>query len=310
MTEEIKGQPKCHPLNEGGEVLLDKLKKEGWNPQVCDAEFSYMPQDDDDGFGCAAHESFEERLMLPPEVLPLFPMTGISMIDDSMSAAGIRKGDILIMVYDDDPDDGNVVLASVAGKQMVRFYYEDDEGNKWLLSKNEGVEPICISDRDDTKLLARIMRYISNAPSLKYSEANKLTKDAKRLVKKPKVASLEHAQWVIKQLGPDVKIIRDWFSFYRPLVQYHVVDDKDYKGFCKIIKEALPDHTPQPKYDEIQRLDDGCFRKPVEEWTPISSPYKNFNRFYACRNRAMQVISFLELEESHEDLTKTHEKMA
>lgn len=307
MAEEIKGQPTRHPFNQGGKELFERLKKDGWNPQVCDAEYSYMPQDDETSAGFVAHESFEERVMLPPEIMPLFPKTGISMNDNSMTAVGISKGDILIMVGDNQADDGKLVLAYVDGKQMVRFYFEDEEGNKWLLSKNEGVEPICINDMKDA-IIARILRCIRNAPSLKYNEAKQLTKDAKRSVKKPKVASLANAQWVIRQLGPDVKVMRDWFSFYRPLVQYHVIDDKDYQGFCKLVKDTLPNHHPQPKYDEMQRLDDGCFRKPVEEWSPGSSPLKNYNRFRIYKDRALQVICFLELGESHEDLTKPHEK--
>lgn len=309
MTEEIKGQPNRHPKNRSGEEMFEKLKEDGWNPQVCDAEYSYMPQDDEDASGYVARETFEERLMLPSEVLPLFPMTGISMNDDSMTAAGIHKGDILIMLCDNQPDDGKMVLAYIDGKYLVRFYFEDDEGNKWLLSKNEDVEPICINDKSNA-ILARIMRYICNAPTMKYHEAKQLTREAKNAVKKPKVASLEHAQWVIRHLGPNVEVMRDWFSFYRPLVQYHVIDDKDYHGFCKLIKDVLPDHQPQPKYDEMQRLDDGCFRKPVEEWTPVSSPLKSFNRFRAYRTKALQVITFLELGESHEDLTRPHGKTA
>ena len=224
MAEEIKGQPTRHPFNQGGKELFERLKKDGWNPQVCDAEYSYMPQDDETSAGFVAHESFEERVMLPPEIMPLFPKTGISMNDNSMTAVGISKGDILIMVGDNQADDGKLVLAYVDGKQMVRFYFEDDEGNKWLLSKNEGVEPICINDMKDA-IIARILRCIRNAPSLKYNEAKQLTKDAKRSAKKPKVASLAHAQWVIRLLGPDVKVMRDWFSFYDLYIKMTVFGD-------------------------------------------------------------------------------------
>ena len=70
MTEEIKGQPNRHPKNRSGEEMFEKLKEDGWNPQVCDAEYSYMPQDDEDASGYVARETFEERLMLPNEVLP------------------------------------------------------------------------------------------------------------------------------------------------------------------------------------------------------------------------------------------------
>ncbi len=292
------------------EDQIEKLKLDGWNPQRCDAEFSYMPEEEGDDCGHMAHETFEERLMLPPEVLPLYPVTGITMIDNSMTAVGIKKGDILIIVYDNQPDDCTLVLVRVGDKHMVRFYIHDEDGNEWLLSKNEGIDPICKSERSDVIIIARILRYISKSPSLKVNEANMLIKESKRAVKKPKEVSLEHAQWVIKELGADIKIMRDWFSFYRPLVQYQVICDKDYKGFCKLIKETLPDHKPQPKYDEMQRLDDGCFRKPVEEWTQKSSPFPNSSRYDAYENWAKKVIKYLEREESHEDLTKPHEILA
>lgn len=288
MTEEINGQAKRHPQIKGGEVQ----KRDEGNLKSSNV----------------TNDSYEDLLMLSPELFPLYPKTGITMIDDTMTAVGIYKGDILIITYDDKPDDGMLVLAYVGGKKMVRFYFEDDDGNKWLLSKNEDVEPICISIRDDVKIMARILRHIGKAPRIKYNEAKKLTREAKNAVKKTKVASLKHAKWVIKHLGKDVNVMRDWFSFYRPLVQFGVVDDKDYKGFCNLIKETLPEHQHQPKYDEMQRLDDGCFRKPVEEWTPATSPLKNFNRFREYQNRALCVISYLELEESHDDLTKSHEK--
>jgi hypothetical protein len=205
-------------------------------------------------------------------------------------------------------DDGKLVLASVGLEQIVRFYFGDDEGNRWLLSENEGVEPICISDRDDVRIIARVLRYVSDAPSMSYSECNKLTKAAKRNVEKPKVVSRENAKKVIKQLGPNVEVLRDWFSFYRPLVQYRVVDDKDYNGFCELVKEALPDHKPQPKYDEVQRLDDGCFRNPVSEWRLWTSPIKRPTRFDEYKKLAITVIGMLEPLAVPEDLTKSHEK--
>ena len=56
----------------------------------------------------------------------------------------------------------------------------------------------------------------------------------------------------------------------------------------------------------------------MEEWTPWSSPFKQRNRFIQYLEMAETVIGYLELEEkyeeasgeSHEDLTKSHEKMA
>lgn len=308
MTEETNGQPKRHLENLGGEKLLEKLKKDGWNPQRCDAEFSYMPYEERKSDELVASEPFEQRMMLPPELLPMFPMTGISMNDDSMTTAGIKRGDVLIMVCNAHIEDGKLVFASVGMENVIRFYFRDDEGNKWLLSMNEGVEPICISDRDDVSIIARVLRFVSDAPSMSYSECNKLTKAAKRKVEKPKVVSRENAQKVIKQLGPNIKVMRDWFSFYRPLVQYRVVDDKDYNGFCKLVKDTLPDHKPQPKYDEVQRLDDGCFRKPVSEWTLWSSPIKRPTRFDEYEKLAITVIDMLEPLAVHEDLTKAHEK--
>lgn len=43
MIEETNGQPKRHLGNLGGEELIENLKKEGWNPQECDASFRYTP---------------------------------------------------------------------------------------------------------------------------------------------------------------------------------------------------------------------------------------------------------------------------
>lgn len=288
--------------------ILTKMGEDRWKPRLVDTSSGEYWDYDSDLMAC---ESGVEQKQLPKDIdLKKSMFLEFDMPDDSMIDAGIMQSDSLKAKIEAPVKDGKVVLVYYNGRTNIGVYSKDKYGNAWVLPMNKRYRKIYLNDDKDSKIVGKVLELKRSEVEVDSHICYQLIDDAMKEQKKPKVVSMEHAQWVIKQLGPDIKVMRDWFSFYRPLVQYQVIRDKDYKGFCKLINETLPEHKPQPKYDEMQRLDDGCFRKPVGEWTQKSSPYPSSNRYYDYENKAKEVIEYLEREESHEDLTKPHEKTA
>lgn len=294
--------------NEDLKRTFAKLAEEGKKPQLCDQELWYEPlTEKSDTGGLMAGEPIQQYMMVPPEVWPLHATFSFTMSDNSMIGKGIGRGDILVTRACDEALDGDVVLAIVDGESVVRGYVEDENGDVWLMPRNDEYEPIRWKDHEDVRLSGRVIWVIKGAPRIKYADCKADIARAKKGKPVVKIVSRENAQRVIKKLGPDVEVMRDWFSFYRPLVQYRVITDKDYKGFCKLIKETLPDHKPQPKYDEMQRIDNGCFRRPVAEWTLEGSDLKRSSRFDQYKDLGMAVTALLDPLAVPEFLTKLPE---
>jgi DNA polymerase V len=101
------------------------------------------------GFPSPADDFLQNRLDLN-EHLVLHPAATffVRVAGDSMAAAGISDGDILIVDRSLEPGDGRVVIAVVAGELMVKRLRRTEAG--WLLAaENDAYPPIEIGEGDE-----------------------------------------------------------------------------------------------------------------------------------------------------------------
>lgn len=275
------------------ELIFGQLAKEGWKPRLC-SEFRYEEiGESSDSMMCC--DSFEQYMMLPPELLSMHPTAAINVKDDSMIDADIKKGDVLIIRYIDCFEDGDVVMARINGKMCIRCYCEDCEGNIWLVPQNDKYDAVMIKDTDII-IFARVQQYIRTVPHLQYKSCRKAIDKVKNKYIMPKKVTEQHAKWVIVKIAPQIKVARLWFAVYRPLVQRMVVANKDYDYFCNLVKQVVPNHDKLPIGEEIRRRDDDCFRWDVEKWTPLSAPVKGAT-YYKYKRLADYTLELLDNDE-------------
>ena len=70
-------------------------------------------------------------------------VTGDSMVDD-----GILDGDFIVVDERPEPNNGDMVVASIDGEATVKRYYRDGRGAVRLEPSNPRYKPIIIRDRD------------------------------------------------------------------------------------------------------------------------------------------------------------------
>lgn len=91
-------------------------------------------------------ESFEvtKRIPVPPE---LFGKVGEGVVltatGDGMRNAGIRTGDWLVFDVELQPNDGDIVMATVNGQMMCRRYFR--EGEQYRIRREDGCTPDIIT---------------------------------------------------------------------------------------------------------------------------------------------------------------------
>ena len=211
---------------------------------------------------------------------------------DSMKDAGICQGDMVKVVCDDCPQDGDIVLASIDGESTIKTYCEDEEGFPWLVPQNSNYTPIPLKDKMNVRIVGRISEIIKNAPRMSYRDCQRMIKKAKMAMAETHEIPQQRVSWAIREIAPMVKIARQWYAVHRAMADLNVVKDGDYEKFCNMVKVEVPQHSHLPKSDELQRLAMLSFTKPVRYWNAENAPVKGkrFNDYLMIANRTTELL--------------------
>ena len=144
--------------------LLESLEKAGWQPQLCDTEVPRFDASVPCGNPLMCSGDLEEKVLLPRELLSMNPEFMVSVRGDSMIDAGIETGDVVKVECSVTPRDGDIVLACIDGSYTLKAYYEDDEGQQWLVPQNENYEPILLEEKDNVRILGHVKEVVRQAP--------------------------------------------------------------------------------------------------------------------------------------------------
>ena len=79
--------------------------------------------------------------------------------DNSMINYGIKENTILICHKQRYADNGDIIVGLFNGVQVVRFYKELDNGNKFLLACNNDFLPIQITDLDEMLFVGKVVEF-------------------------------------------------------------------------------------------------------------------------------------------------------
>ena len=279
-------------IEELRELFSDMLSK-NLKPMLCDTEVPKYDTRVPCGEPTMCCEDSVESVLLPKELLSMHPEFMIPVRGDSMIGARIEPGDVVKVIGDMMPYDGDIVLACVDGEYTLKTYCEDEEGKKWLLPQNENYQPILLNGDSNVRIYGCVKEVVKKTPRMSYKDCLKIINRAKQQRMTKGVVTKEKAEWAIREIADMVKQGRQWYAVYRPLEEKDVVDEDDYDCVCNMIREIVPDHLHLPKADELQRMAVLSFRKPVRQWNPKDAPVKG-KRFKGYQQIGLQMLTLLE----------------
>ena len=281
-------------LEELRELFRDLLSKD-YKPMLCDTEVPMYGTSVPCGEPTMSYDDIVESVLLPKEILSMHPEFLMPVRGDSMTGAGIEAGDVVKIVCEVTPKDGDIVLAYIDDGYTLKTYCEDDKGRKWLLPQNDNYQPILLNDKTNVRIYGRVKEVVKQAPRMTYKECMKVINRADQLMNEKQKLSPEKVDWVIKEIADEVKQGRQWYAVYRPLVEKEVVDEGDYIAFCNLVNKAVPQHEHLPVADELQRMAVQSFRKPVRLWKPKDAPVQG-KRFTDYQQIGLETLELLEHE--------------
>lgn len=99
------------------------------------------------------------------------PVQGQSMRDFDL-----REGDELIVRAQDTADSGDIVIACVDGGLTVKAYYEDENGDRWLVPGNPDFAPIPIDEFTNIRIQGVVMRITHLAPRVSVRDCARIVR--------------------------------------------------------------------------------------------------------------------------------------
>lgn len=197
----------------------------------------------------------------------------------SMIGAGIESGDMLEITLVDVAEDGDVVVASLDGQETVKYYYEDEDGEKWLIPANDDFEPINMATATNARIIAKVVRIVKN------TKPHGNQKDLQRRINKVR-KSMEAAppsnRKIAKALKEVVDMIRNsrqWFSIYSVL--YHRSIVATYGDFVSLLQDIMGEEAPSLDIEDLRKMEVESFSKPYYMWDEGNAPVtgKRFNDY-------------------------------
>lgn len=222
---------------------------------------------------------YDGDMMMVPRELAKDITYSVEVHGESMRDFDLREGDVLLARIQNVADSGDIVIATINGECTVKTYYEDEDGDKWLVPGNDAFEPILMDSRDDCRIIALVQQIIHKAPRIKSNEcarrikSMKVRKKQERAVYAPQLIyrALDNARRTITERGMSES--RSWFSVYRVFVDKGVVQEGDYTSFMEYVKEHFGENAPNINIKDIRaNVDVLSFHGPVALWNVKNAP--------------------------------------
>ena len=141
-------------------------------PYFPDGVRAGLPEDPCD----AASETIAVPLELADDISFVIPVKGQSMRDFDL-----REGDRLLVKYTAEADSGDFVIACIDGGNTVKVYYEDENGDRWLLPGNPDFQPILLSPDTAVRIVGIVKRIVHDLPRLSVRECARILRQQKKI---------------------------------------------------------------------------------------------------------------------------------
>lgn len=232
-------------------------------------------------------ECIDDYYLVPKSVVGQHPEMFVHAIGDSMLEAGYEPGDELRIRFGTDVRDGDDVLAVVDGAGTIKTLYTDEDGNRWLVPRNEKYDAILLTEEMDVRFLGIVVgveKANVKAPSRELLQSIRRTKNKQRQASR---LSEEKVDLCIIRMGREVKHARQWYAVFRAMVDYNVIAEGAVQQFCERVRSLLPEHGHLPNYKEVGRMAVLSFAKRVAMWNEDNAPVTGY-RFRDYLSIALQ----------------------
>ena len=234
-------------------------------------------------------------LCLPKDAIERNTVMDIDAMDDSMMEEGIRQGDRLRVKITHRAKDGDIVWAWMEQKSFIRVFFTDEQGETWLLPRNDAYEAVRITPERDMQIIGRVIGNIRESMRASYADCQKVVR--KCLASQAECHEIPHYKVaeVIRQMAVKISNTRQWYAVFRPMVDKGVYDKNDYDAFVWQVHEAVPMHTHLPTATELRRMAVDSFAKPVSLWMPHKAPVsgKRFDDYLHLATLTHQCLGIL-----------------
>ena len=261
--------------------LFALLEAQGLRPELYDTPVPFydgrVPCGAPNELGDAVPDGY---MMLPHGLPGVESVFGLSVIGDSMVGAGIEDGDRLDVLSTNVVRDGNIVVAMIDGKCMVKSFITDEKGQRWLVPRNKKYRPIRLTPDNNVYILGRVVGIHKPEPQDSYRELIREVRAEELREAEERDPSDVSVEEVVRRVAPMVTMARQWYAVYRALVDKRGWERNDMQGFVDMLKRAVPEHAHLPSVKELNRMAVDSFARAVALWDEREAPVKG-ERFKA-----------------------------
>jgi len=277
------------------------LERQGWSPMLCDTPVPLYDTPVHAGNPVEPGSIPPDMVLVPKALLATQPQMMVRVKGNSMVDAGIEDGDVVKMTLDTTPRDGDIVVVAIDSECTVKSYYEDDEGQRWLVPQNkaesERYKVIRLDDElVNVHLCGVVDEVLKPLPRVSSRVLRSAVAKAKKLYEEEPKVSGQRVAAVIRLLGKEIKIQRHWYAVCRGMMDVCAFGEDEYDIFCTRVAEVLPAHKHLPRVDEMQAMAVESFAKPIVKWDEGRSPVKGA-RFRAYKRLGERTIQLLTMKE-------------
>lgn len=149
-------------------------------PPIDWVEVPYYPNGVRAGVPTDTGDLCEETIRIPRAFAEacsyVVPVRGQSMRDFDL-----REGDELIVRAQATADSGDIVIACVDGGLTVKAYFEDENGDRWLVPGNPDFAPIPIHECTDIRIQGVVTRITHLAPRVSIRDCARIVRAQQKL---------------------------------------------------------------------------------------------------------------------------------
>lgn len=277
--------------------LLEILTDAGWDPLICDTE---IPIVDNPVFAGTPRETGDDDydyIRVPRALLSWTPEMMVRVKGDSMVDAEVNDGDYVKMQLEQSARNGDIVVVVIGREVTLKVYYEDEDGNHWLVPRNKDrrdiYKPILLDGREDEIIVCGVVsEVLRQLPRVSTKDVMKELREAKKALEVSREIPESRISATIRALAPEITIARMWYAVFRKMVDRLIYKEDDFEAFCDRVKLEVPHHQHLPSVEEMQRMAVGSFAKSVNKWDENNAPVGG-SRFKAYKRLADKTDNML-----------------
>jgi hypothetical protein len=151
-------------------------------------------------------------------------------------------------------------------------YFTDEQGETWLLPRNDDYEAIRITPESNVQIIGRVIGNIRESMRASFADCQKTVRRCLATQMEAREIRPNQVTEVIRQMAGKISNTRQWYAVFRPMVDKGVYDKNDYDAFVWQVHETVPMHPHLPTGTELRRMAVDSFAKPVSLWLPHKAP--------------------------------------